>query len=175
MGETDCFWEPEDPRCCDGVLCPVEPEKEGGKGMDGQNGGDGAMPGDMMMATWTGQVAYLVLASLMTARAGLNLWRYESGTVAEAAFTAYENAAGSGSTNMWKLGWYINRRGDLSMFGLAWITQLLSTFGVLPGLNRIVWVWGVGAFGALAALTSGISYYIAYDKMYTAKNDEVKG
>ena len=82
MSEPDCFWNPEDPRCCDGVLCPVEPEKEDGGKMDGGDHDMDHKDDDdmgMMMKPWTGQVAYLVIAAMMTTRAGLNLFRYEKG------------------------------------------------------------------------------------------------
>ena len=120
--EPDCFWETDNPLCCDGVLCPVEENHAESHHEDDDMEMEGMVPG------WAAQVAYLSVATVMTTRAGLLMWRYESGGLWDSKIDAYDAAVEG--WNMLKLGQMINRYTDLSVFGLLWIFQLLALFGV---------------------------------------------
>ena len=172
MSTPDCFWDPFAPGCCDGVPCPVDttPAEMPMAGGDHEESGE---MDDMMGAPWAANLVYLFIALGMTTRAGLNLWRYENGIRQVADFVEYDIAVLL-KTNWWKQGWYLSRYGDLAIFGVAFISQLLALFGVAIAFNMSVWVWGVGVAGALVNLVAGIEWFLAYNKMHTEENETVK-
>ena len=67
---------------------------------------------------------------------------------------------------------YIAYYGAIALFGLGWITQLLDLFGVAGYFNFMVWGWGLGVVGPLAAGVAMLLAYISYEKLWNCMLDE---
>jgi len=58
---------------------------------------------------------------------------------------------------MWNmLGMQVKTYGALVIFGTAMITQLLSIFGIAPGINLMVWTYLVGMGGGLVSAAASL-------------------
>lgn len=106
----DCFWEPEDPRCCNGSPCPIEDnviDNKTARGSDHDNmeQEDGMMM--MMRAPWAAQVVYLCIAMGMTTRAGIKLFHFENGDTMSNYWTGYDYIVKDedSTINWYKLAW----------------------------------------------------------------------
>ena len=111
------------------------------------------------------QMAFLGLAVGNTAEIAMNLFKYRSSS------TYYNNGDTAMDTNWWKLGSQTMNYVSLGVWGLAAITQLLSTFGMAADINLLVWMYVVFFLGMFAAAATGAFYALAYDTAYTKIND----
>ena len=129
------------------------------------DGDDGDMDDmEKMMSPLTGQLTYLVVAGIACTKAGMDLFRYRS----DADY--YDAGEDPYSWNPWKLANLIEQYTDLSVWGVLFIFQLLSTFGVLSGLNVVIWMWA-GAIAGLIYMVTHIFRFMAYDAVAKSDSD----
>ena len=57
----------------------------------------------------------------------------------------------------------IENFGVLGIFGIAFITQLLATFGIMVDINLLVWMMVVPLGGMLIELTVAVLSFLAYN------------
>ena len=107
------------------------------------------------------QIAFLGLAMGNAVEIALNLFRYRSSS------TYYESGDTAMDTNWWKLASQTMSYVTLSVWGLAAITQLLATFGIMADINLLVWMYVVFFVGMLATGVTGAFYSLGYDKAYS--------
>jgi hypothetical protein len=162
--------------------------KEGHDGMQGKHDMMHDSPFEMMMKVETlmrwssidpfmGNLTYLLVAAGVTTQAALMAFRYASRTGYYLSFIS-----GTG-TNWFEIGDLIQNYANLSLFGIAFITQLLALFGIAAWLNALVWFWGVMLVGGLANGIGAFFKFLAYDNCYdkaagcqsTTKADMVAG
>jgi len=98
----------------------------------------------------------------------MNLFRYRSSS------TYYTNGDTAMDTNWWKLASQTMNYVELGVWGVAAVTQLLATFGMMNDINLLVWMYVVGVVGGLATGLMGIFYELAYDTAYTNSEDTSK-
>lgn len=67
----------------------------------------------------------------------------------------------------WRLGYYIGAWAGLAIFGTAFVTQLLSIFGIAVGLNMMVWGYGVGLAGGIMSLVVAIMWWMQWMAGYS--------
>ncbi len=109
-----------------------------------------------------GCFAYLFVAAFATTHYALAAFRYTSKT-------GYYNTFKVGSDTEWyKFGNYIINYGNLSLFGIAFITQLLAVFGIAPMINYLVWFWGIMVGGGVVNMLGQFFYFLGYDSAYSA-------
>jgi len=60
----------------------------------------------------------------------------------------------------------------LVLGGIAFITQLLSMFGIANEINLLVWMWGLGFVGMLVEVVAGIMMAYGYDSAYTLSTSD---
>ena len=113
-------------------------------------------------------MAFLGLAIGNTAEIAMNLFKYRSSS------TFYANGDTAMDTNWWKLASQTMNYVSLGVWGLAALTQLFSTFGMMADLNLLVWMYVVFLIGMLATGVTGAFYSLAYDKAYTVSTDTTK-
>ena len=98
----------------------------------------------------------------------MNLFRYRSSS------TYYTNGDTAMDTNWWKLASQTMNYVELGVWGVAAVTQLLATFGMMNDINLLVWMYVVGVVGGLTTGLMGIFYELAYDTAYTNMEDTSK-
>ena len=108
-----------------------------------------------------GQVTFLLVSALLVTRYSLGLFRYRMDS---AYYTPGEALA---DWNPWKVANLIESYGMLTLGAAAFVTELLSLFGIAAQINYFVWVFGVGIGGVTVALASVLFRLIAYDKAYS--------
>ena len=140
---------------------PAERNDMGGRQGEGNKG----MSEDMMMGTMEAQVAFLGMALGNAATLGLNLFRYRAAGLT----TYYDNGttAWSGGTNWWKLASQTMAYVNLAVWGVAALTQLLATFGIMTDINLLVWMYGVFLVGMISTAITGLLYGYAFDSAWT--------
>jgi len=123
-----------------------------------------------MYSPMNGQLAFLVLSGVMTARAFLNAFRYHANpSTAVAGTPDYWLKFKIGTSEMYKLSQNLCDYGLLALWGLAFLTQLSSTAGSSSGINAMVWGYGIGAGGlALSAIVSTLRF-LTYDDAWSKK------
>ena len=90
-----------------------------------------------------------------------------TGAATDYWYKPYDTATGSTSFNWWWLASIIKQWGFLSIFGVAFLTQLIAIFGGLQGFNVAIWTWLVGVGGSLIAATYLLLMGLAYDTVST--------
>ena len=165
---------------------------EGGPGPDGPedngsdpSGGDGKMDGgdhdwssmdDKKGMTWEefdekageyfhpmeANIAYFTVAAGFVADAALKMFVWHETN----ADTLSQAASGSGNTDYFKLLHQVEGYGVMGVWGLAALTQLLATFGVMVGINMMVWGTVVPMVGGLVELASMAIAFMAYDQFF---------
>ena len=164
----------------DAEMSEGEKGEDGHKDMDGHHGKDdhGMMhdsPFEMMMKVETlmrwsaidpfmGNLTYLLVAAGVTTHAALQAFRYTSKT---GYYTAFLTGTG---TNWFEIGDMIQNYANLSLFGIAFITQLLALFGILTWLNALVWFWGIMLVGGLVNGVAMFFKFLAYDNCWDKLN-----
>ena len=89
------------------------------------------------------------------------------------ASTLSQAASGSGNTDYYNLLHMVGNYGGLGIWGIASLTQLLATFGIMVGINMMVWGMLVPMGGLLIELAYLVLGFLAYDqffKQYEASN-----
>lgn len=57
----------------------------------------------------------------------------------------------------------IEHYGGLGLWGIAFLTQLLATFGIMVGINLLVWGMILPLGGLIVELCVGVLGFMAYD------------
>jgi len=95
----------------------------------------------------TANVNYLLMASVEIAATVLLMFRYRkvswAGDSTKNYYTVWMETFGGADTNWWEVGNMILDFGKLSLWGVAWIFQLLAVFGILSEINMLIWEWGI--------------------------------
>ncbi len=107
-----------------------------------------------------GNLTYLLVAAGVATHAALMAFRYASRSGHYATFLT-----GTG-TNWFEIGDLIQNYANLSLFGIAFVTQLLALFGIATGINAMVWMWGIMLAGGLANGVAGFMKFLAYDNCW---------
>jgi len=105
-------------------------------------------------------LAYLFVSGIACSKAGLELFKYRT---ADDYYTAGEAPY---SWNPWKLANLIEGYFSLSVWGILFIFQLLSVFGVLSWINMMLWSWS-GLLALVVFTVTNIFRFMAYDGAYT--------
>ena len=82
------------------------------------------------------------------------------------ADTLSQAASGSGNTDYYSLMHQIEAYGGLAVWGTAALTQLLATFGIMVGINLMVWNTVVPMLGGLLELTVAVIAFLAYNQFW---------
>ena len=106
-----------------------------------------------------GQLTFTLVAAVALTFTSLRMFRYRQ-------FGTYYAAGDVTGTNWWLIGNMISQYSALSLWGLAFLTQLLALFGVLNKVNFFVWEIGIFRALPLLSLVGAIFSYIAYEKAY---------
>ena len=69
----------------------------------------------------------------------------------------------SGGTDWWNFARLTKGYGILSLVGIAFITQILATFGIVPELNGMIWTLGMGIGLPLLASVYLVFLGLAYE------------
>ena len=181
-----CDFVPDDPSCkTDTGTGPVDPEPSGGDGGDGSGGDVDMSGGDMKMdgehhgkgeMTWAefdekageyfhpmdGNLAYLGVAVGATVDLIMHgfVW-HESN-----ADTLSQAASGASNTDYYSLLHKIEIYGGLAMWGPAALTQLLATFGIMVGINMLVWGMYLPLLGLAVELAIMVLGFLAYNQFW---------
>jgi hypothetical protein len=75
-------------------------------------------------------------------------------------------ASGSANTDYYSLMHKIEVYGGLGVWGTAFITQLLATFGIMVGINMMVWGMVLPLVGGLLELTIAVLGFLAYNQFF---------
>jgi len=81
--------------------------------------------------------------------------------------TASQAASGASNTDWYKLLHQIENFGAVGIFSIAFITQLLATFGIMVGINLLVWGMVVPLGGLIIELAVGILGFMAYNQFWS--------
>ena len=150
----------------------MKPHKKGGKGMMMDMDMSDMTPSQMWMkagrlmelvsaSPMAGQLWYLFIATNAVVTSSLYLFRYSTTTNYYAKFLA-----DPASTDWFKIGDKIQSYAQLAYFGIGWILQLLSIFGIAIPITGMYWVIGGGVW-VLATFIAAVFKYIAYEEAYT--------
>ena len=82
------------------------------------------------------------------------------------ADTLSQAASGSGNTDYYSLMHQIEAYGGLAVWGTAALTQLLATFGIMVGINLMVWNTVVPMLGGLLELAVAVIAFLAYNQFW---------
>jgi len=82
------------------------------------------------------------------------------------ASTLSQAASGSGNTDYYNLLHMVGNYGGLGIWGIAALTQLLATFGIMVGINMMVWGMLVPMGGLLIELAYLVLGFLAYDQFF---------
>ena len=82
------------------------------------------------------------------------------------ASTLSQAASGASNTDYYDLMHMIENYGGLGVWGIAAFTQLLATFGIMVGVNMMVWGMLVPVGGMLLELTMAVLGFLAYNQFF---------
>jgi len=176
--DGDCFWFPDLAKCQDTGDQTEEVNTETINDVDNEFVFERELDPSNVIARMPilGNIAYISTALLAATAAGLRQFRWRAdgsyATKYYASWTAME--AEYGSTNYWELGTLIADFGMLGIFGVAFVTEILATFGIAPELNVMVWAFGVGLGGLIVGLTYNIMMFLAINTVYGINSNTSK-
>lgn len=177
--DGDCFWFPDLAKCQDTGDQTPEENTETINDVDNEFVFEQELDPSNVIARMPilGNIAYISTALLAATAAGLRQFRWRADDDGfknkyYAFWTFYE--ADLGSTNYWELGTLIADFGMLGIFGVAFVTEILATFGIAPELNVMVWAFGVGLGGLVIGLTYNIMMFMAINTCYGINSDSSK-
>lgn len=155
-----CDFVPDAPECK-----IEEPAGEDMNGGDKMEGGDQMNGGKMMNedmdkrdeAQMQANLTFLFTALGVSVGSALQLFRYRS----DEDFYLIGEQLTSGNT--WKWANLLQDYSMLALGGIAFITQLLSMFGIANEINLLVWMWGLGFVGMLVEAVAGLMMFYGYD------------
>ena len=111
------------------------------------------------LAPTKGQISYTLVSIQALIKISRQLFRYESRS-------GYFDSGDISGQNYWKVANKVNGFGQLGIWSLAAITQLLSLFGIAPTVNMMVWQYGVGVGIDLVFLSYAVLEFIAYENAF---------
>jgi len=111
-------------------------------------------------------VTFLMVAFSGMAQILLKTYRYRSNE------SYYDSGATTSTTNYWEYSNMISGYYFLTASTIAFITQLLSMFGIANGINLYVWMGLLGGLGGLVEMVSGLLSWYAYDEAYVMSEDD---
>ena len=186
-----CDFVPDDPSCQKDPEPKPEPGPQPGPGPDGPDGGkpdekpDDGMPEaekmermdhDEKEMTWEkfdeaaseyfhpmeANIAYFTVAAGAVTEIALHtfVWHQDN------ASTLSQAASGSGNTDYFDILHMVESYGGLGLWGTAALTQLLATFGIMTGINMMVWGTLVPMVGGLLTMTVAVIGMIAYNQFW---------
>ena len=159
---SDCFWFPDLAKCQDDgnnggeegpvVVDPTDPDNKGE--IDGENMTPAVVTGASVPIL--GQIAYLTVSALLMSGNLLKAIRWRKDTTGGASYYIWwtSNESELGSTNYWSLANMIQAYGGLAVWGVLFITQLISTFGIMGEINMMAWELGGFAYTLTEAIFS---------------------
>ena len=119
--------------------------------------------GDLMkfasIDPFMGEITYLMVAIGVATHTALDLFRYEK--------TAVLDTYATGTTNWFKFGSIVRKYTYLVVFGLAALTQILAGLGIAPGINMMVWFYGVMFAGSIASGLGFLFKWFGYETGYS--------
>ena len=120
------------------------------------------------------KLAFIALASQGLIYASLKAFRHRIAYYNSDDLKVYENVSSVVFESFDWVMWadYIAYYGAIALFGLGWVTQLLDLFGVAGYLNFMVWGWGLGMVGPLAASVAMLFVYISYETSWDCMLDD---
>ena len=189
-----CDFVPDDPSCQvtpppkpDPVdpVDPVDPTPTDGGDASGDDKGDtGDMTGkddwssmdDKKAMTWEefdakaseyfhpmeANIAYFSIAAGFVTDLALRTFVWHETN----ADTKSQAASGASNTDYYHLMHQIEAYGGMALWGTAAFTQLLATFGIMTGINMMVWGTLVPMVGGLLTMTVAVIGMIAYNQFW---------
>ena len=106
------------------------------------------------------QIVYLIVPAIALAVVSLQLFKYSS--IKEASYALFESSVMS--TNLWKVANLTASYSTLGLYGIVFITQLISIFGVIPFANVTVWLYAIGRGKPIVDFSVLTILIIAYDQ-----------
>merc|ERR1712088_501738 len=107
-------------------------------------------------------IAYFTVAAGMVAEIVLHSFVWHEAN----ASTLSQAASGSGNTDYYDLQHSVHTYGGLAIWGTAALTQLLATFGIMVGINMMVWGMLVPTGGMLLELGLAVLGFLAYNQFF---------
>jgi len=162
-----CDFVPDSPECvaaADAAASTGDMDNNPPQGGDMMKGGkmdddrDAQRDSDQMEANLT----FLGTALGVTLSSALQLFRYRSDKDDESFYIGGDYL----DYNGWKTANHLHDYSFLVLGGVAFITQLLSMFGIANEINLLVWMWGMGFVGMLVEAVAGFMLFYSYDEAY---------
>merc|ERR1712088_534572 len=107
-------------------------------------------------------IAYFTVAAGMVAEIVLHSFVWHEAN----ASTLSQAASGSGNTDYYDLQHSVHTYGGLAIWGTAALAQLLATFGIMVGINMMVWGMLVPTGGMLLELGLAVLGFLAYNQFF---------
>ena len=107
-------------------------------------------------------IAYFTVAAGFVADAALKMFVWHEAN----ADTLSQAASGTGNTDYYKLLHQVEGYGVMGVWGLAALTQLLATFGIMVGINMMVWGTVLPLVGGLVELGAMVLAFMAYNQFF---------
>lgn len=157
---TDCFFFPDDPACNAPEVAPEGDDMR--RGMEGDVG--------MMreLDPMSGQITYTLVALGAVVSAAMDLFRYRPSTF----YDSYDTVS---DTNWWKYANLVGSYAGLTLGSVAFITQVLSIFGIAAEINIMVWMYGVSLGGLIIGMITGALRLWAYEQAWSSAEDGTNG
>ena len=102
-----------------------------------------------------GQIAFLTVALFNTVIPVMIQFRWRAhsaGASADSYYKGWDDITALG-TNYWMYANYVYNYGSMAVWGVALLTQLLSTAGLFADINTITWMYGVTIGGLFLTLS----------------------
>lgn len=120
----------------------------------------------MNRSAFVGNAVYTTVAALLSGLSFMYMFRYSSSS------TYYNRFLADNTTTDWfKIGDMIQGWGGVGLWTLAFISQLLASFGVLIDFNVIVWVWFIIVLGSVASISAFVFKFIAFESAWKNLDD----
>lgn len=94
-------------------------------------------------------LAFLTVATFQATLSGMRIFRWRKTVTGQDSYYKLWTSAGLTTPNYYELAFMILDYGRVGLYGIAWITQLIATFGALSSFNRIWWLYGIILLGSL--------------------------
>lgn len=153
---TDCFFSPGDQNCAPSNIT--------------MSNNDDRHLHQEGMNPWQGQITFTMIAAQALTWTAFNLFKYRKDEWATQFDAGVASWMEDQATN-YKWGSLIHGYFWLVFWGVAFLTQLMSDFGVGAELNTKVWMIGLGVGGMLVNLVANVLWYIDMNKFFNLKDD----
>jgi len=99
-------------------------------------------------------------------------FRWRSSTKSgQSYYVAWETLKADLGTNYWELANMFNNYAGLAIFGVAFLTQAISFFGILNDINVMVWTYGVGMGGTILGVAYNLLIMLGLISLYSKNQD----